>query len=211
MRKIANILCLLEIVALVVLPIVAWVYNVLGLEAENPFSADAIRWLFTHLSTILVPRHVALLVLAISAIGALQYVGLIGGEAAVKDDDEYEGTASNNLQNKQRAKNLQKARVVSLVLLGVIVVLLCLPLVLRSASLLSVTGSVWPSPWLAGFPVLLCMAVVLTALVFGTMTSRLGGLKGIPRLLAFGLSHYGIWVVLAMMGGLIYNSFTYFF
>lgn len=179
MKKLAYILCLIELALLLLVPLCAWLCSVLGYDVVNLVSEEGLRWLFSHAGRALVSYQLAVIILLLSAIGAVQECHIV--------------------QQLLQRKGQGRALWVALTFFGVALLLLLSPTVWPHNALLGITGSLVPSPWLVGFPLALCVICIVTSILYGAMTHTLDGFLGIPRLMCVGISRYSIWIVNAML------------
>jgi len=191
MKRIAEILCLVELLLLILFPIGAWVASMLGADIVNLVSEEALRWLFQHGPEELISVHLALLILFIAAVGAVQECGII--------------TVMRHHEHRYQRRALR----VSLGCFLFITLLLLTPVVMRQSALLSVTGSLIPSPWLYGFPLAMCVNVIVSSILFAAFNRTLHGIFSITHLLSAGISRYGLLVVDFMMASLLVAIIKY--
>lgn len=179
MKKLAYIICLVELALLLLVPLIAWLLSVLKFDVVNLVSEEGIRWLFSHGGRALLSLQLAVIVLFTSALGALQESGMLA-----------------DICNKHIHK---RAMTVSAVFASISIIILLLPLFIPQNALLGVTGSLIPSPWLLGFPLALCTTVLVSAIIYAAIKGTLGSFMGIPHMISVGLSKYSIWIVDVMM------------
>lgn len=191
MRRLANILCLAELVLLVLVPIVAWLTSVLNYDVVNLLSSEGIRWLFNHGGRALASLQLTLLILLLSAIGCVEQSGI--------------------LNNFHIGRFKEKAFLVAIIFQCVVLGALFFPFLMYHNPLLGITGSLFPSPWLMGFPFALVLTVIASSLLYAVLTGRINGVLDVPHMLSHGISKYGIWIVVAMMGSLLYRIVNYSF
>lgn len=198
MRRLANLLCVTELALFIIVPLVAWVASVLGANIVNLVSEEALRWFFYHAADILSSAHLSLLILALTAVGAMQESGFVSQLYLL-------------FTNKDRLQH-RKAIFGSIAFLLIVILVLMLPVMFNFTALLSVSGTLFPSsPWLSGFPLALCAGTIATSLLYATFSSQIVGVASITNLLTQGFSRYGIWIVDVMMGGMIYHIVKYCF
>lgn len=191
MQKIGNILCIIELSLFVMVPMAAWLASVLGADVVNLVSEEALRWFFRHAGEVLVSYPLSLIIMVVITMGAFIESGMTG---AIRE-----------------AKSHKKALLISGGTCFVILILLLLPTIIPQNPLMSITGSLIPSPWLNGFPYFLCIDVIISSILFASVEKRLGGILGISRFLSVGIQKYGIWIVNAMMANMIYSLIQFAF
>lgn len=183
MKKIAYIICLINLALLLLVPLTAWLLSVLNFDVVNLVSEEGIRWLFSHGGKALLSYQLTMVVFLLSAVGVLQESGL------AKD------IASKHLH--------KRAFYVSSAFFSICFILLLLPTVIPQNALLGVTGSLLPSPWMMGFPLALCLNVIVSGIIYASIKGTLNGFMDIPRMITIGISKYSIWIVDVMMITLI--------
>lgn len=197
MRRLANLLCVIELALFLIVPLSAWVASVLGANIVNLISEEAIRWFFNNGSSFLVSPHLALLILALTAI------------AAVKESQLSIHISSLLLHHKRHSEH-RKAFLGALIFFMLVLLLLVLPVIFNYSALMSVSGTFFPSsPWLSGFPLAFCIDVILSSLIYATFSSQINGVESIVNLFTQGFQRYGIWFVDVMMGGVLYHIIKY--
>lgn len=203
MRRIANWICLLELALFFLVPLVAWAASVLGADIRNLVSEEAIRWFFTHGSDMLVSPHLALLILFLTAVGALQESQLA----------HHAALFFRLYVLRQTGLSLpphSKAFLAAFVLFASCLLMLVVPALMHSSAFLSVSGTLFPSsPWLSGFPIAVCLDAILSSLLYALSASRIAAAADVVRMLTQGFSRYGVWIADVMMGGLLYHIVKY--
>lgn len=201
MKRLAYIICLAELFLLIALPVGSWLASVLGCNISNPVSEEGFRWLFYHGALSLVSLQLSYIIFLLSAIGAVQQSGIVSD--ILKPDITAEP-----LSEKQRRAR-RRAMIVAVTFQLVVLIGLVMPAFLRHSALLGVTGGIIPSPWSMGFPLALFVSVIVTSLIYSAMCGRLGGLLGIPQHITVGISKYGAWILVAMLGTLLVRMLKY--
>ncbi|MCQ2222376.1 MAG: hypothetical protein MJZ35_01165 [Bacteroidaceae bacterium] len=196
-RKIANVVCVVELALFILVPLIAWVASVLGADVVNLVSEEALRWLFNHGAEMLSSPHLSLLILFLTAIGTLQESKLAHHIRILVIRNEAEPPH-------------RKALIGSLLFFFTFLIILFLPVIFRFTALLSVTGTLLPaSPWLSGFPLALFVDIILTSIIYVAFSSQLYGIEGITRMITQGFVRHGVWIAIVMMGGLLYHIIKY--
>lgn len=90
---------------------------------------------------------------------------------------------------------MTEALVSALAVAGVCDVALILLALMPGSPLLSVTGGLFPSPWLAGLFPSVCFELVLVSIVYGLVSGYIRGLLGILSVLTYGISRWP-WIIL---------------
>ncbi len=171
-----GFLLALALLVAMALPFVSWILSAIGQPVDSLLSDDGLRWLFIHLPEPLANYYVLLGVCAFSALAALEYVRW--GQATPPQ---------------------RSALLVSLSLALLIDILLLLAAFHPRSPLISLTGSLCPSPFLHGLPFVLCFGLMLVAYVYGALTRQITGLVSLSEFLCAGFHRYGAWMVLLMI------------
>ena len=172
----------------VALPFFSWILSAVGQPVNSILSDDGLRWLFIHMPELFANYYVIVVVVAISAYACLEYVGW--GEAA----------------SVRRTPLL-----VCLALALFIDVLLLFAAFHPQSPLVSLTGSLNPSPFLHGLPFILCFGLMLVAYVYGVLTHRISTFSTFKSFLSSGFVRYGALMVLSMLLSFIFHCFCYIF
>lgn len=181
MQRLARIICAVLLVLLICLPLASWTASVLGLGVQNLLSGESMRWLFNHVAGLLGSDHLPLFILLITAIGAVHECGMLEHGA-------------------------KKAHwVPALVVFVLTTSLLFLPTLIPHNALLSVTGTLMPSPWATGLPYAFCLNVVFTSVVFTLTNRREQSHQGFCSVISAGLRHHALWLLIFMMAHVIYQ------
>ena len=77
--------------------------------------------------------------------------------------------------------------------------------------LISLTGSLYPSPFLHGLPFVVCFGLMLVAYVYGVLTRRITSLSSFRHFLGYGYERYGALMVLSMLLSFIFHCSRYVF
>lgn len=191
MKRLAYIICLIELALLILVPLAAWLASVLNYDVVNLVSEEGLRWLFSHGGKALLSLQLAFVVLFVSAIGAVE-------ESSIARDI------------RQFRQN-RKAYTLSGIFFFLSLVALLFPVFVSHNALLGVTGTLLPSPWLMGAPLALCVVSITTSIIYSAVKGTLGSFMGIPRMIAIGISKYSIWIVDVMMLTLIIRMIKFIF
>lgn len=191
MRRLAYILCLAELLLLILVPLAAWLASVLKFDVVNLVSEEGLRWLFSHGAKALASYQLIILILLLSAVGAVHESGV------------YQDFRQSRFRNRP-------LRITAIFFLF-IMLMLVLPFFMTHNPLLGVTGSFAPSPWLYGTPLVFCVTLIFCSLLYSALKGRLKDFMDIPSMLSYGISHHGIWIVVAMMGSFIVRVIKYSF
>ncbi len=203
MKRLANWLCVIELMLFALVPLLTWSVSVLGGDVRNLVSEEALRWLFSHGSQMLASSHLALLILFLTAVGVMQESGLalhlrawfiryvVGRKA-------------------QPVPSHVRAFAMSTSLFLLLLLWLCWPAITRSDAFLSVSGTIFPtSPWLAAFPLVVCLDGIVASILYASSTGRVASVSHLAHLLSQGFERYGIWMWDVMLGGLLYHIIKY--
>ena len=189
MKRLAYIICLVELALMVLVPLAAWLASVLNYDVVNLVSEEGLRWLFNHGGHALLSLQLAFIILLTSAIGAVDESGI------VRDIRQFQHN--------------RKAYYTAGAFFFLSVVMLLCPIFVPHNALLGVTGSLLPSPWLMGTPLAICVIVITTSIIYSAVKGTLGSFMGIPHMITLGISKYSFWVVDAMMLSLIIRTIKF--
>jgi len=80
-----------------------------------------------------------------------------------------------------------------------------------SSPLLNITGTLLPSAWEYGTPSFLTFMLILSATLYGVVTQQVKSIVHFSEVITYGLSHYSIYVVIAVLTTYIIESINYIF
>lgn len=188
MRRIYNIILLLELVSLVLLPIVTWAMSMMGSDVVNLFSEDSLRWLFMHFGEMLLPRHFAAIILFLTVLGIWQ-------EPGVRDF---------------RLKGW-KAYVGYFLFLFLLQWLLRWPAIFGYTPLLGIDGSEVPSPWFSFSPYVFCITMTVAAMTIAYSNGVATTFSAQFELVQNGIRRHAPWLLVIMLGSLLYSVVRHVF
>lgn len=197
----ASVLTVLVMVLTVVLVCLSWLLSVVGEPVRNLLSSEGIRWLFSHASMNFLKVEFSYFLQIILILGALKWSGLARAVGALL---HWPGCVT--VSYRQR-----RALVFSAMVVLVYVCIMLLLTLLPHAVLLSAAGNLYPSPFSEGFISAVTTGVMLTAIIYGTMSNTLRTFREVTRILYAGFEYYGVWVVAAMMTAEFYAAIRYVF
>jgi aminobenzoyl-glutamate transport protein len=186
--SILGILLSTAVIVVVALPFVSWILSAVGQPVNSLLSDDGLRWFFIHLPEQFVNYYVIVAISVIWAFAGLEYVHW------------------GDTESVRRAP-----LVVCLVLALFMDVLLLFAAFHPHSPLISLTGSLYPSPFLHGLPFVLCFGLMLVAYVYGVLTRRITSLSAFKSFLSYGYERYGGLMVLSMLLSLIFHCYLYIF
>lgn len=186
--SILDILLPAAVLMVVALPFVSWILSALGQPVNSLLSDDGLRWFFIHLPGQFINYYVTVAISVISAFASLEYVHW-GSTESVR----------------------RTPLVICLVLALVMDILLLLAAFHPHSPLISLTGSLYPSPFLHGLPFVVCFGLMLVAYVYGVLTRRITSLSSFRHFLGYGYERYGALMVLSMLLSFIFHCSRYVF
>ena len=81
--------------------------------------------------------------------------------------------------------------------------------VLSHAILLSVTGHLYPSPFVSGILQTMSLGFVLTSLLYAVLSFHLRGWQECLSVLYWGIQRYDVWILISMLAAQLYNTLCY--
>lgn len=180
-----EVLLALAAVLAAVLPFASWLLNLMGLPVRSMFSDEGLRWLFLHGAESMFDYGAMVGIGCFAALGSLMYVGL--------DGSLYRRTPF----------------LVSLFFAAVIDALLLLAMLHPRSPLISLTGSLWPSPFLHGLPFALCIGLQVVALIYGLLVQRVRDVHSFASFLCAGMLRYAPWMVCVALCSFLCSGLRY--
>lgn len=191
LKRLANYICLAELLLLLVIPMATWIASVLGTPVANLFTEEALRWVFRESASLFISKPFAFLLLILILLGTLSTSGIL---------------------LEFRARCHRKALYATLCFLGAYLLLLVLPILLNYNPLLSIKGTLFPSsPWLSGFPFFLSGGLITANVLYAVLAHRIRSVGQIPHMLAWGFAQHAVWIIVCMLGQLLLRMFSYCF
>ena len=191
-------LLLVLLLAHAFVPALAWLGNASGQPWGNLLSGEGVRWYFLYVAESFRSPLMAVVVPVVLLLGALERSGL----SDVGRVWWERGTRS--LTYRQRTASLVSG-----------IFLLCygtglLFLVYGPHSVLrSVTGDVYPSPFIPGIFQNMAAGMVLASLLYAALSNHLRGWKEILSVLYWGMRCHAVWLLDAVLGTHLYNMICY--
>lgn len=194
---VAGVLLFLLAVSVLLAPL-SWLGSAMGLPFRNLFSAEGIRWYYLHVQDAFHSPLWAVSIPLLLMAGAVERSGL----AETVRDIVRHGVSV--LTYRQR-KAFWLALAFLLCYLAGLVLLLAGP----HAILRSVTGRLFPSPFLFGLLQTVPLGVILVSLIYAVLSSHLRGLREYLSVLYWGIRQYAMLILILLLGIQLYDSFLY--
>lgn len=185
MKRLYNILLLLELLGLVLFPIVTWAMSMMGSDVVNIFSEDSLRWIFLHFGEMLIPRCFAPIMFFLIALGVWQQPGL--------RDIKFKGNRF----------------IVYFITYLLLYLLVRWPAIFGYTPLLGIDGSEIPSPWFLFSPYVLAFCIVWLAMMYAYYTGVACTLDSQIELIKKGARQHSPWLLVVMIGNLLLSIVTY--
>lgn len=193
-----TLLLLGLLLAHVLLPALAWLGKASGQPWGNPFSGEGIRWYFLHVAESFHSPLMAVVVPIVLLVGALERSGLSDAGRV------WWEKGARSLTYRQRTACLVSG-IFFLCYAAGLLLLLCGP----HAILRSVTGEVYPSPFVSGILQNAVVGVVLSSLIYATLSNHLRGWRESLSVLYWGIHSYAVWLFDAVLSSHLYSVAVY--
>ena len=180
-----EVLLSLAALSAAVLPFASWLLNLMGLPVRSMFSDEGLRWLFLHGAESMCSYGAMVGIGFFAALGSLMFVG-------------FEGSLY------RRTPFL-----ISLFFAALIDALLLLAMLHPRSPLISLTGSLWPSPFLHGLPFALCIGLQLVALIYGLLVQRVCDVPSFVSFLCAGMIRYAPWMACVALCSFLCSGLRY--
>lgn len=180
------------------LPALAWLGTASGLPWGNLLSGEGIRWYFLHIAESFHSPLMGVVVPLALLSGALERSGLSDAGRAWT----YKGARS--LTYRQR-KACLVAALFLLFYVACLLFLLCGP----RAILRSVTGEVYPSPFVSGIFQNVVAGFVLASFIYAALSNHLRGWQEALSVLYWGIRRHAVWLLDAVLAFHLYNVVFY--
>ena len=189
---------LILIIAEVALILLSWILSAAGVEGvRSLLSGEGVRWFVGDFASMVASPLLAWLLLLMIAFGALLRSGLTS---------LWRGGRSRMMSYRDRT-----AFRVSLVLLVAYIVAILLLTVVPHAVLLSVSGTLFPSPFSRSIVPIVAFGISLVSISFGMFSGRMQSLSDVLEALSYGIQKYASLLVLYIFCMQLYQSLSFVF
>jgi aminobenzoyl-glutamate transport protein len=190
-----TLILLITEVALILL---SWILSAAGVEGvRSLLSGEGVRWFVGDFASMVASPLLAWLLLLMIAFGALLRSGLIS---------LWQDGRSRMMSYRDRT-----AFRVSLVLLVAYIVAILLLTVVPHAVLLSVSGTLFPSPFSRSIVPIVAFGISLVSISFGMISGRMQSLSDVLEALSYGIQKYAPLLVLYIFCMQLYQSLLFVF
>ena len=162
-HSVASALLFVLLIAHLLLPLLAWLGSAAGFPLGNLFSSEGIRWYYLHIQDCYRSPFMAVVFPVVLVFGAIERSGL----SEIIKDTISKGVLS--LTYRQRKACLMAGTFLLLYLAGMLLLLFG-----PYAILLSVTGHLYPSPFVSGILQTMSLGFVLTSLLYAVLSFQAG-------------------------------------
>lgn len=158
----------------------------LGGNVVNLFADDSLRWIFLHFDQLLLPEHFACCVFCLMALGIVHESGIFSVKLLSR-----------------------KAIAYWAIYLLVLFFMLRWPVLFGYSALLGITGSEVPSPWFSFSPFLICITLIIVSLIYAVRVRLIRSFAETFDLVIDGFRRYTPWLLVMMLGNLIYQIIVF--
>lgn len=180
-HSVASALLFVLLIAHLLLPPLAWLGSAAGFPLGNLFSSEGVRWYYLHIQDCYRSPFMAVVFPVVLVFGAIERSGL----SEIIKDTISKGVLS--LTYRQRKACLMAGTFLLLYLAGMLLLLLG-----PHAILLSVTGHLYPSPFVSGILQTMSLGFVLTSLLYAVLSFHLRGWQECLSVLYWGIQRYDV-------------------
>ena len=182
----------------VTLILLSWILSAAGVEGvRSLLSGEGVRWFVGDFAWMVASPLLVWIILLMIAIGAFLRSGLTSLW--------HEG------RSRMMSYRDRTAFRVSLVLLVAYVIAILLLTVVPHAVLLSVSGSLFPSPFSRSIIPIVAFGIVLVSISFGMISGRMQSLSDVLEALSYGIQKYAPLLVLYIFCMQLYQSLCFVF
>lgn len=197
-HSVASALLFVLLIAHLLLPLLAWLGRAAGFPLGNLFSSEGIRWYYLHIQDCYRSPFMTVVFPVVLVLGAIERSGL----SEIIEDSVSKGVLS--LTYRQRKACLMAGTFLLLYLAGMLLLLFG-----PYAILLSVTGHLYPSPFVSGILQTMSLGFVLTSLLYAVLSFHLRGWQECLSVLYWGIQRYDVWILISMLAVQLYNALCY--
>jgi aminobenzoyl-glutamate transport protein len=193
-----GVICLSLLLAEVILILLSWILSAAGVEGvRSLLSGEGVRWFVGDFARMVASPWLVWLILMMIAVGAFLRSGLT------------------SLWHEGRFRILsyrdRTAFRVALVLLVAYIAAILLLTIIPHAVLLSVSGSLFPSPFSRSVIPFIAFGITLVSIAYGMISGRMQSLSDILDALCYGIQKYALLLVLYIFCIQLYQSLRFVF
>ena len=186
------------LIAEVTLILLSWILSAAGVEGvRSLLSGEGIRWFVGDYARMVASPSLVWLILLMIGVGAFRRSGL--------PSLWHEG------RSRMMSYRDRTAFRVSLMLLVAYVVAILLLTIIPHAVLLSVSGSLFPSPFSRSIIPIIAFGITLVSIAFGMISGRMQSLSDILDALSYGIQKFAPMLVLFIFCIQLYMSLRFVF
>lgn len=189
LQRLSSVLLLVLVLTTVCVPFVSWLFSALEFNVRSLLSDEGLRWLFKYGTESLFNYWVILFLMLLETLGAYRYT----------------------LRWHHRHTSRPALVLCALAFFLVCVCGMAVAAFWSHSPLLSVTGELFPSPLVHGLPCFLMASALLSFVLYGVLSHCISSLRDLHRFLTYGLSHYAVWLLLAMLLSFLLQCISYCF
>ncbi len=197
-QGVASALLAVLLIAHLLLPPLGWLGSAAGFPFGNLFSSEGIRWYYLHIQDCYRSPFMAAVFPVVLVLGAVERSGLSG---IIKDSID-KGVLS--LTYRQRKACLMAGTFLLLYLAGMLFLLIG-----PHPVLLSVTGRLYPSPFVSGILQAMSLGLVLASLLYAVLSFHLRGWQECLSVLYWGIRRYDVWILVSLSAVQLYDALCY--
>lgn len=191
--RIAHGLIICLFCCLLFLMLGSWVLSILGLPLNNILSSEGLRWFFRLRFNPMEAQVIGFVLMTIISLGAITDSGLWGDLLLL-------------FNRNQRPLNMRQRRALFAVLILVIfsVFAFLLLIMAPSAILLSVTGHLWPSPFIVGIIRGFVINLLFQSMVYGLSSGHIRTFSQLLSLFYIGIIKFAPWLIVSLLSISLY-------
>ena len=177
-RRLSSLFTTVLLCLLLFVPVCSWILVAMGLEVHSILCAEGFRWLCMNVMQMLAPSWLLPILAFTVGLGCIQSSGIVG--------------------IWRRERKTVGERIGFIAFTSVLLILLAaflVPVFKSDSELRSVTGHLFPSPWLTGAPFALSVIVFLSSLSFCLFARKEPFVRLTAQLLSAGFSRQAGWLV----------------
>lgn len=200
--RLTNVFLLTLLFCHIILFLLSWLSSATGWPLRNLFTTEGIRWFFLHIKDSLCSPAFAVILPILLTLGAFHRSGF---SSIIIELLKRNKTSSTITYRKRKALWMACLFFVFYMLFFIAFI------IRREPILLSVTGHVYPSPFLRGFLQITTIGLTITAAIYSNLSNHLHGVNEYISVFYWGIQRYALWIFVTILGTQFYNFLCYVF
>lgn len=201
-NRLANVFLFILLLCYIILFLLSWLSSAAGWSLRNLFTTEGVRWFFLHIKDCLYSPAFAVVLPVLLTLGAFHRSGL----SSIVLELLRRHKMSPTITYRKR-----KALWMACLFFAVYMLFFIAFILWRKPILFSVTGHLFPSPFLQGSLQIITIGLTLAAAIYSSFSNHLHGVNEYISVFYWGIQRYALWIFVTILGTQFYNFLCYVF